>query len=699
LANIKEILALKEELQTRDAARDASYDEYLPLVLGSTYDDVRRLGYNKGAEAATDYLFKARETDEDAEVQTAINLIKPAIENKISYLSLPLTVQVIEPPDELAPETQLPAVPSQAPGLSPGTPESAPGPLPGAWAVDFADREEQAIQALLKMSNMERRSRDLAWCLCAMGGGVIGAWPDLRKNLPRIFTRVPQHFHPVPYDVDGLELKQALWVDKMTGREIAARYGTDRYIRSEDEVEVTSYIDENTFCVEAGGKFLTDPVENKAGVVPIVCVGNLGIPGIVFGDMEFKDAIPVMREINYQMYLVDKMAGAMVNPTIAVKEGRDVPRDIAIGQGGLIEMGANGSVELLGPINLPNAWWQLGAVLQNWFDLISDNPAVLRGEGGGSIITGKGFNAQLGPIAARMQAKLNILMRAWEQAIRYMLLMWDKFPGMKSVRGTGVRDKMPYFIEAKPKEFHINGEMWTEVVVSLSAQSFIDRQGNDVEVMQLYQNELLSWDTSQENLPYVANKKRERVRIERDRIWKAEGMAIANQAANSPMTANTDIGAQERTAYGLERGFMGEAPPPPMPTGEVPAEGMPAEGAAPEGEDLVTVLTDVFAGISKLKGRVWFGGDPLINPAECTDDNPDWTVTVWVEDPQDKGTITRAAEKIPELYGRIDFVEGEPSPDEPSVPVGGGAVEAPMGEEELPPGMELPPEMMGGMGG
>jgi hypothetical protein len=524
-----------------------------------------------------------------------------------------------------------------------------------------------------------------------MGGGIIGVWPDFHHNLPRIFTRTPQHFHPVAYDPDGLELKQALWTETLTGREVSGRYGVDTY-GGQDEVEVITYIDEDKLCTILNKDTYApqSPIKNPMKLVPLVCVGNLGIPGNIFGDMEIKDAVPLMKEINYQMYLVDRLMNAMIQPTIFVKGGKDVPDDIAIGKGGVIEAGDNGAVQLLGPIAPPNAWWNIGQVLQNWFDLISDNPSVLRGEGGGSIVTGKGFNAQLGPIAARMQAKLNILMRAWEQAIRYALLMWQKFPNMKSVKASGIRGKMPFFVEAKPKDFVLKGHgMWTEIKVSLSAQSFIDRQGDVVEIMQLYQNELISSETAMDALPHVANKKRERVKIDRDRQWKAQGMAMANQMATSPATANVDIGAQERTAYGLERGFMGETPAMPAPEGQMPAQ--------EETEDIVSVLTDFFSSIDKLKGRVWFGGDPMLSPEECTDDNPEWKVSVWVEDPQDRGTITRAAEKVPELYGRIEFINGEPSAEEPSVPVN-GAVESPTSApEELPEeGMEgLPPELAG----
>jgi hypothetical protein len=298
--------------------------------------------------------------------------------------------------------------------------------------------------------------------------------------------------------------------------------------------------------------------------------------------------------------------------------------------------------------------------------------------------------------------------------------MWANFPGMTSVKTSGVKMKESFYMEATPEEFLINGEMWTEVDVFLQAQSYMDRQGNAVEIMQLYQNELIDWDTAVDNLQQVTNKKRTRSRIDKDRQWKAEGMATAQAAAQSAMTANTPLASQEKTNYGLERGFMGETPPMPGPEaqmteGAAPMMGNPEEGLAPEGEDLVQVLRDFFSGIPKLKGSVWFGGDPILAPDKIASDK--WTVNVWVTDPIDKGTITRAAENVEVIYGHIRFVTGAPSPEEEAIQVAGGGqaqvppqAESPESapvpaeggtppEEAMPEDLAsmIPPEMMGGM--
>jgi len=93
---------------------------------------------------------------------------------------------------------------------------------------------------------------------------------------------------------------------------------------------------------------------------------------------------------------------------------------------------------------------------------------------------------------------------------------------------------------------------------------------------------------------------------------------------------------------------------------------MPAE----ETPDVIDVIVQVLSGIPKLKGRVWVGGDVLLSPESVTPDG-DWTVTIWLENPVDKATISNWLRKnLPELYGRVEYRAGEPSDEEPAIPVG-----------------------------
>jgi len=213
-----------------------------------------------------------------------------------------------------------------------------------------------------------------------------------------------------------------------------------------------------------------------------------------------------------------------------------------------------------------------------------------------------------------------------------------------------------------------------------------------VELMQLYQNELIDWDSAADDIPQITNKKRTRAAIDRDRKWKAEGLAMSQQVASSGMTANSPLSDQQQTNYGLERGFMGETGAPPSPEGEAaPPATAGANGSTDPTNQLISILEEFFRGIPKLKGSVWFGGDPFLAPEKFASDN--WSVTVWITDPQDQGTITRAAEKVPEVYGHLQFKQGAPSPDEQTKQVAGGEQTGPTanGPPQTPPEGEAPP--------
>jgi len=662
VASVREIVALAKELESDDSERNADYDTVLRHYGGRTHTERKRQGTWGSVKRGLVELFNTRTDDEDFDTATPINLTRPTILAKLAFMGLQPTVRVPEPPlnDHMA-------------------------------ASEFADNLEKCLLGHWKFSNMPRRCYDMAWYQGAFGAAVMGAWPDFRHKRPRIFVRSPQYFYPICYDEDGMELQKCLWIEKeMKGRAAAARWGVES-LADHVELEVIQYIDEDEMVVIADGKLVTR-AENPLDLVPVVCIGNIGVPGHWSGDTDVGPALPIEREISYRIACADDMAAKMLNPTVAVTNPLDVPEDWELGQGGRITMTDRGKVELLSPPQIPSSYWDGLALLQQWFDQVADNPAQLRGEGLGSILTGKGFNASVSPLAARLQIRRNLIDPAIEQVNRYVLEMWDRFPkfNKKTSFSAGV-GKDFFRLEFEPDDFKIDGKLWTENEVFLSSNTFIDRQGEVIELLQLYQNELISWDTVEEYNPYVRNKARERWRIEKDREWKAQGMAVAQQAAQSPATANPDLGQQERTAYGLERGFMGEMPTPQGAEAQMPAGAPAAPGEMSATPDVVEVIAQALAEIPKLKGQVWIGGDILLNPEAVTADG-DWTITIWLENPVDKATISNYLKKnLPELYGRVEYHAGEPSDEEPAIPIGGE--EPMMGNlQQAPPGTVPMPE-------
>jgi hypothetical protein len=124
---------------------------------------------------------------------------------------------------------------------------------------------------------------------------------------------------------------------------------------------------------------------------------------------------------------------------------------------------------------------------------------------------------------------------------------------------------------------------------------------------------------------------------------------------------------------------------------------MQAGAPAPEGQevpDVIDVIVQALSEIPKLKGQVWIGGDILLNPESVNADG-DWSVTIWLSDPTDKATITNWVRKnLPELYNRLEFHAGEPSGEEPAMPVGGEQPEMPVGGEMPMPQEGAMPEAM-----
>src|SRR5665647_516015 len=161
-SGIQMVTDLYAQLKERDAARNNSYDEVLKFYAGATLNETKKQGFMSGITKALSSVFTPKEGEEDTQLTTPINLIKPAIENKVAFLALPPTVRVIEPPPQLAPgaspgtagagssPTALTQVPPGGLGVSPPalgpealpagpTGPAPPGPLPPGTAASTGD--------------------------------------------------------------------------------------------------------------------------------------------------------------------------------------------------------------------------------------------------------------------------------------------------------------------------------------------------------------------------------------------------------------------------------------------------------------------------------------------------------------------------------------------------------------------------------
>jgi len=299
VANARYIANLAAELEAEGSDRNDAYDLILKHYGGDTYVERKRRGtWGRTLTYARD-LFSFRSADEDVEVDNPINLVRPTIMAKVAFMGLPPTVRVPEPPLE-----------------------------DQAAASKFADDLEKCILGHWRFSNIARRCYDMAWYQGAFGAAVMGVWPDIRHKRPRIFTRSPQHFYPICYDEDGMEIKECLWIEKqMHGRDAAARWG-DASLADEEEVDVIQYISEDQMAVVVGKRMVVN-VENPLGLVPVVCIGNIGVPGTWNGDTNVGPGLAVNDEINYRVAIADEHAAKILNPTVAaIGDSVDMPEDL-----------------------------------------------------------------------------------------------------------------------------------------------------------------------------------------------------------------------------------------------------------------------------------------------------------------------------------------------------------------------------------
>ena len=79
MSDIDEVVNLFVELEKRDSARNKSYEQVPIFYGGKNYPDTVKQGYISGVTAATSSIFNPRPSDEDVELRTPINLVKPAI--------------------------------------------------------------------------------------------------------------------------------------------------------------------------------------------------------------------------------------------------------------------------------------------------------------------------------------------------------------------------------------------------------------------------------------------------------------------------------------------------------------------------------------------------------------------------------------------------------------------------------------------
>lgn len=641
-----DLLSLANELESEATARTDHYDE-LEAAYGGYYPDRKKDGFWKKVAGK---LFPSYDRSDEERITIVINLIRPIVEAKRSFIGQIPSVRV--PPPDSSDEAQI-----------------------------LSDLAEKAILGFWQFSDIGKRMSDMGF-YCSLYGTAVGmVWPDIKEKKPRLLIRSPRDFYPMPKDDDGREMRYVIFKETYDGREADAMWPGHGYA-PRDEVKVVRYIDEVRMQVIDEDSVELTNIEHNLGFCPVKTIANIGVPGSPFGDSDVENAIELQKAVNRRYALMENVAERTAYPLTVIRGGQDVPDVLPTGPDAYIEVGPQGGIEQVFPPQMGESFWMATQQLEQKINVVTDTPSLLTADYQGAVGSGKGVNATLSPNAARMEIRQNAIYPSIQQLNKFAILMWHKFPKFNRQQQVFGKQRGGSFeIDFKPEELKWDGEVWTKNEVYLDSAAYIDRQANFIATIQAVQNRLMSRRRAMELSPYVDDVTEEEKRIKAE--TEADLAAAQAQTMMQQATPTPEMGEPTRTAYGLERGYMGETvPAPPAGMENTP---MPEE-EEPTGEFDINELVELIGEVKNLKGRVWIVGGALQGDISLG-------IELFVENGLDKQTIINHVGKVlPEFVdtktgnGELVFHTGTPPQEMESVEVTGSEemqeIETPQPTEE-----------------
>lgn len=655
MKDVGEILALKDALVMRDAARHARYEEIMDAI-GGDYESRRLDGLWQTYEAWT---HKKRSESDRRLYEFHLNIFPSIIDAKRGLLG---------------------TVPSISCPAQEDTDESRA----------LAEKLEDVLLAFWEFSHIGKRMNQLGFWNPALGSTIGVVWPDEKNRRPKLLFKSPYGFYPVVRDIDGYDLAQGLFVTEYRGKEADAMYpGFD--FDTCDKVEFVEYYDAEDILT-IGNETVVKEIK-APGFVPIVIIPNISFGEGPWGDSDIEWAIPIQEELNYRMTLENAILEETIMQPVAVENGDSLPDDINMGPRDIIPVLPGGKVYRVSPVTVPYQYLQAKESLFKLLDRVLDAPDVLRSQFDGSVLTGRGVSSLMGPLQSRLAMRGNEIYPAMAELNKMAMRMWAKrWTGNHTVyhqeKGATITRSFT------PKEF--GG--WYENVVYVDVASYYDAQSRFITILQAVQNRLMSRKTAMKFIPGVENAIEESLAIDSE---LKKDMALAQGSQNfAEANVQPNMMAQGATNANLSKGYSGETPPMEPIGGFEPKQSAAELGAQTESEGengFLSLVAEVFTTIRKLKGRVWLAGYIVMDP-NYSPQSENWNgIEVYVENPQDKATISNAlGNEFPELHGNLIFHVGQPSSDEASLQVADpNAEEVPMmeggmpytEEEELPAGV------------
>jgi hypothetical protein len=690
--DLEQIVQLKNLLAGDDAVRHENYDTIIKATDGNYYDRIS----TTTAEKWQGILYDDRDDTraDHFRVKLTVNLLNPVIEAKRALWSV-------------LPQIRCPYRDLEAESLI------------------NSDRLEQTYRYLWKKSRMGEVLGNAGFFCAQLGTTVLVVYPDFRAHRPKVVARSPYGFYGIPGDIEqsGTEWLKVFFVTKMPARQARAMYfkQRDEIPDSSALLDVIEYWDEDvkvTF-IEQGLVQVSDVVVNKLGFVPVVTIPNIAKPGHWDGRDDVSDAIPIVSQLNKRFNMENHaLSDMMGSPWEAL--GSDDGQVLTLDPDGINRFPVNGGLRKSQTNNLSYQIFQSNQQLREYIDSVTDFPEVMRSMFGGSIATGKGINALMGPLQARMELRGRYTYPRLEIINEMMIKLWKSYFGEEShvIMGSDKNGRFSYEINLDEFEGFYDNEVF------LDSASYFDIQSRALVGLQMIQNNALSVKSYVEQLnPFVENATQELEQIKKEQMERIQLAMAGQMMMQGPMGQQPDLAAPTAENRALEQGNLGmlePAPPPPGVDQDIGKGGLPTdmgevganiqtpwgpqtelEGAA---DQELMQIADLIRATPNVKGQVFLTGSILdgeIGPEGVEihfTESLDWApVRTWVfkQRPDLKGKFTPYYDGEP----TVPYLEVTPGTSgyEPETPGGFGPPEMGSPQEgqmsAMPPGLG---SMMGG---
>jgi len=484
--------------------------------------------------------------------------------------------------------------------------------------------------------------------------------PDMKRVRKRVLSPYRAHART---GLDGINLHYlAFDWDEDTDLLVEEYPGLKAMLKKEDgewpeTMKVTEWNDKNHRLFLVDGKYVEDLplVTHNWGFVPAVVIPNIIGTGSLWSRSDAQQAVYMTQIFSEVISMQHDALFQQVHDQVMVFADKPVTQ-FGVGPHQFTQFEREAKVNMLhAGVALPDVSASL-AVLERLIRLQGGWPEVMSSQLDSSVISGKAFNAAQGPVQARAALKHIIMAEYMQRNNSFALMLYDKlFPNeeIEILRVTGGvstnifpkagRNGSEYITFTPSRD--INGRYDNLLTFSPTGT---DRYRQAIEWLQYAEAEVISLNFIRENTPGIDPQAME-AEVAREFMEKAERSIRANSMAmqaqmqamgQGSATGASTAGAPTGAPAGAEAA-PAEATPTqaPMTLTQTPAPQTPQ--ASPElpgakaGRVTIREATQIFKAVRNVRGEVYLAG------AIVSTGWTDGPIEVYVENPQDKGTLIR----------------------------------------------------------